>query len=350
FESRDAQNLQDFVQAEVEAELLFEDGHQDVDADCHPHLRLHGVLGVAVEGSDMQMLFDPAKEQLDLPARAVELRDEQGRQVKIVGEKDQAQVLLGVEIVDAPQGGGIAARTLGSGQANGLIGTQPQGVIDSPPLASSVAHVLVGAGDKESQRLGDPIQPPVIDVAAVEKVEGSRFPEQMVEQLDVVHLPTGHINSGRNAAAQVQQGVQLHRTLVPPKLRPGKKRQAQIDGGGIEGVDRLVQFQPEGFVVVEGTGLRNEPAREIGIDAPIALPVGVGQIVAGDAAAKAHVVKLARMGTQAGFDVAQTLAISELGICQTKKLIQARETLHLVVAVVAIHATAKFGKRKKIHQ
>src|SRR5208337_3444083 len=94
----------------------------------------------------------------------------------------------------------------------------------------------------------------------------------------------------------------------------------------------------------------NEQAGEIGIDTPIALAVGVGQIVARDAAPEAHVIKLARMGTQAGFDVAQTLAISELGICQTKKLIQARETLHLVVAVVAIHATAKFGKRKKIHQ
>ena len=109
------------------------------------------------------MLFDPAEEQLDLPAGAVELRDEQGRQVKIVGEKDQAQVLLGVEIVDAPQGCGIATRTLASGQANGLIGTQPLGVIDPTPGASTVAHILLGTGDEESQRLRDPIQTPVID-------------------------------------------------------------------------------------------------------------------------------------------------------------------------------------------
>src|SRR5580698_43700 len=120
----------------------------------------------------MQMLFDPAKEQLDLPARPIELRNEQGRQVKIVGEKNQAQVLLGIEIVDAPQGSRITTRTFGAGKTKGLIGTQPLGRIDSPPLAGPVAHVLIGPGDEESQRLGDQVQAPVIDVASVEEIKG----------------------------------------------------------------------------------------------------------------------------------------------------------------------------------
>ena len=112
------------MQAEVEAKSLFEDSHQDIHADRHPDLRLHGILAGAVESADMQMLFDPAKEQLDLPAGAVELGDEQGRQMKIVGEKDQSQVFFGVEVLDAAQGCGIATRTLGTGQENGLIATQ----------------------------------------------------------------------------------------------------------------------------------------------------------------------------------------------------------------------------------
>src|ERR1019366_2505520 len=116
---------------------------------------------------------------------------------------------------------------------------------------------------EESQRLGDQVQPPVIDIASVEKVESSGFPDQLVEHFHIVHLSAGHINSGRNAAAQIQQGVQLHRTLVPSKLCPGKKCQAQIDGGGIEGVNSLVQFHPEGLVLVESAGLGNEHTREI---------------------------------------------------------------------------------------
>src|SRR5207245_8216611 len=86
------------------------------------------------------------------------------------------------------------------------------------------------------------------------------------------------------------------------------------------------------------------------VDAPVALQVGVGQIVARDTAPKAHVIKLALVRAQAGFDVAQTLAISELGKSQTQELIQAGETLHLVVAAVTVDASAKLGERKPVHQ
>jgi len=94
----------------------------------------------------------------------------------------------------------------------------------------------------------------------------------------------------------------------------------------------------------------NEPARKIGVDAPVALLVGIGETVARDATPKPQVIKLGLMCAQASFDVAQTLAIREKGKSQTQELIQAGETLHLVVALVAIYTTAKLGQRKQVHQ
>src|SRR5574337_76146 len=143
------------------------------------------------------MMFDPAKEQFELTARPIKLRDSQGVELKVVGEEDQAQVLFDVEVVDAPQGCGITARALRSGQPNGLVGAQSGGTIDAPPPAATVARVGLGAGDEESQRLGDQVEPAVIDVAAIEKIERSRFPSQLIEQSHIVDLPAGHINIGR---------------------------------------------------------------------------------------------------------------------------------------------------------
>src|SRR5208337_3558175 len=234
--------------------------------------------------------------------------------------------------------------------ANGLIGTQARGMIDPTLCATTVARVALGAGDEESQGLGDQIETPVVYIPAIEEIEGPRLQQQLIEKFHIVHPSAGHVNSGRNVAAQVEQGVKFHRTLVLPKLRPGEKGQAQIDGGGIEGVDRLVQFHPERLVLIEEAGLRDEQAGKIGVDAPVALLVGVGQGVARDGAAKAHVIKLRLVRAQAGFDVAQTLAISELGKSQREELIEAGETLYLVVAMVTIHATAKLGERKQVHQ
>jgi hypothetical protein len=66
-----------------------------------------------------------------------------------------------------------------------------------------------------------------IHIAAVQQVKRPGFQQQFVQQADVVDLPAGHINIGRNAAPQVQQCVQLHHTLAAAKLAPGKKRQTQ---------------------------------------------------------------------------------------------------------------------------
>ena len=88
-EKREAQNLQNFVQAPVELEFLLDDGHQDVDADGDPDLRLHGVLGGAIEGLDAQVLLDPFEEEFHLPAALVQFGNRQAVQDKVVGQEDQ---------------------------------------------------------------------------------------------------------------------------------------------------------------------------------------------------------------------------------------------------------------------
>ena len=79
----------------------------DVGRQGDPHLGLYGVLGSAVESFDPQMLFDPAKEQFHLPARAIELGNDQGREEKVVGEKNQGQVSSRVDVVNSPQQFGV---------------------------------------------------------------------------------------------------------------------------------------------------------------------------------------------------------------------------------------------------
>ena len=46
-------------------------------------------------------------------------------------------------------------------------------------------------------------------------------------------------------AAQVQQCMQFYRRLGTSKVRPGEHGQAQVDGGGVECVDRVVEFDAE---------------------------------------------------------------------------------------------------------
>src|SRR5882762_7802109 len=113
-----------------------------------------------------------------------------------------------------------------------------------------------------------------------------------------------------DVAAQVQQSIELDCAFVFAELGPGKKREAQIDGGGIERVNRLGQFDAEVVASVERARLGNQHLREVGVDAPIAYQVRIGQGIARDLAANAEMIKLGMLRAQASFDIPQTLAIS----------------------------------------
>lgn len=66
-EQGEAEDLQNVGQAPFDPQFLFHDGHEHVDTDGDPDLRLHGIVACAVESFDSQMLLDPLEEQLSVP-------------------------------------------------------------------------------------------------------------------------------------------------------------------------------------------------------------------------------------------------------------------------------------------
>jgi len=149
-----------------------------------------------------------------------------------------------------------------------------------------------------------------------------------------VYSAAGHINNGRNAAAQIEQSVHFDRVIVAPELRLGKHRQTQIDGSGVQRIDGLVQLHAKWLVAIQRASLGNEHPREIGKDGPVAGFVGVRQRVARDQAAEAPVIK-PPLRAQTRFDLAQAFAPGELRKGQTQKLVATEEALHFVIAPLA---------------
>ena len=104
---------------------------------------------------------------------------------------------------------------------------------------------------------------------------------------------------------------------------PGEKGKTQIDDSCIQGIQSLIELCCERFFGVEVSGLTDEELGEIGVDLPRAHLIGVGESVAGDPAADAHVAELLLGGPEADLDVSEAFAISELGKGQAEKLVPA---------------------------
>ena len=101
------------------------------------------------------------------------------------------------------------------------------------------------------------VQTPEIEVTAIHHIERAGFEAELIQNIDLVNLAMCNDHHSWDAAAQVEQRVQFHRSFVLAKLGPGKKCQAQIDGGGIERVNSLGQLYVEVVVYVERSGAGN---------------------------------------------------------------------------------------------
>ena len=136
--------------------------------------------------------------------------------------------------------------------------------------------------------------------------------------------------------------MHLDRRLATPEPGPGKQCQAQIDGRRIQRIQAPVQIDAHRVAGVQPARSCNQRLREIGIDAPVARLVGIGQRRTRHTAANTHVVQLAAHRAQAGLDVAQALAIGELGEGHRQILIPAGEVLCVVVPTITSDALVKF--------
>ena len=250
---------------------LFNECHQDIHTDGGPDLGFDGILGGTVEGFDTQVLFNPFEEQLDLPAIAVEFGDGVCGQGKVVGEEIERLVYLRVVVFDASQGLRVVGGALGAGQDNGLVTEQAGGFIDRSRVTAAVAGIGLGPDNEEGGGDSQGKQALEIEVSAVHDVAGAGLGEEEVEDVDIVQFAVGEMDKGGDIAAQVQQGMQFDGGFGLAEARPGEHGQTQVDGGGVEGIDGIIQFQPQVVVGIQGSGQANQGLGEVGVEAPVPL-------------------------------------------------------------------------------
>src|SRR5437667_9642575 len=127
------------------------------------------------------MLFDPAEEQLDLPATPIESGDSQSRQLEVVGEKDQSPLAFGIVEGDAAERVRIGARRPIASQGNRVIAAQARGTIHFSSLAARAVEIPFAADHEERAALSESIEALVIDVGAIHNIEGSWLDGHQVE-------------------------------------------------------------------------------------------------------------------------------------------------------------------------
>jgi len=121
--------LQHGIKAGVQFQLLFDDGHKDINGDGDPDLGFHRILRSPVKNLDAEMLLDPFEEHLDFPPAPEKLGYGQSRQGEVVGQKDQSFLFLGIEVANSPESVGIISAGIKAMELDDLIGLNSFGLV-----------------------------------------------------------------------------------------------------------------------------------------------------------------------------------------------------------------------------
>ena len=190
-----------------------------------------------------------------------------------------------------------------------------------------------------------------IQVPAIEQVVSARLDVQQVQGVDLVSLAVADVNECGDGAAQVQQGVQFDSRLVRAKRCPRINRQAQVYHRSVEGVDGCIQVDRHWGLGIKRARHGDQVLREVGVDLPRPSCIGIGQGAARNGlAAQPHVIQPLGLGTQIDLDVAQRLAVGQLGEGHGQELVHAGEILDLVIAAVSGHASTKSAQWQEGHE
>ena len=208
---------------------------------------------------------------------------------------------------------GVLQCGLGSSEHDGLVATKPSCFFHATTFHGATRQVLLGARYEEGHVQLEGVQSGEIDVASIHDVESTWLQGKVIEGVDIVHFPAGNVDETGDVAAQVDQGMELDGRLASTKPCPREEGQAQIDGGGIESVDGLFQIDGQRFARIQLAGAGNENVREIGVDAPVAFLVGLGERVPRDVAPDARVIEFGLHRVQADLDVAKADPVGQLG-------------------------------------
>ena len=169
----------------------------EVGANRRPDLTTDGVLAAAIKAAEAQVLFDPFKEQFDLPALAIEFGNHCGRQIHLVGEQDQVHLIFDVINPNAAQWLRVGSTRPIAGQADDLIAAQAGAFIHWPTPHHTKSHVPETPDHEQCPRRLQLVEADKIQIAAIHNVEGAGHGRNLVEHLAVGKVRLGDGGPGR---------------------------------------------------------------------------------------------------------------------------------------------------------
>ena len=217
---------------------------KQIDRQGRADLDQNRVFRVADETLDTQILFDFLEKEFDFPALFVDVGDGFGAQPEVIGQKFMAVAAFRVPVTDTPQAQG----RFPADDLDNVVGCDAGCAVYRAALQKFVHGVALEAGHEKNALCAKGPEPGIADETFVEHHDRPLGQFQCFGHAAFVGSGVSDGDKGRNMTVMVQQGMHLDAAFCLAERCPGEKRQAKLDGGGVQ----AEQFGLEAELVFRG--------------------------------------------------------------------------------------------------
>ena len=291
------------------------------------------------------MLLDPAKQQLDLPAFAIERGDGPSRALEIVAQDGEQTTILAVQ--DDPAQADRQPQALLRGELDHAVALDRRGLVvvlaDRALAQHAQRHIALGPGHKTTAGLVQTPPPGVIGIGFVEHVSGAR--------LDRLTAPGHHVvDRGRSnfeMHGPVVLGIVGHMRLQTARAAVpfGPFVQAaQRDRRGVDQPHHLPALARQ-----RASGQGAQLRKDLGKDRAGPSPIGIRQGRPANRSAP-QVIMMHGLRIPHRFHFAQARQPTKLPKHQRHQMVPGRETLDVFVPAMPVGDRGKAPSWKRFQQ
>jgi len=283
-------------------------------------LQSNGVFVGAQELADVEMLFDPAEQQFNLPAALVKDRDFDGGSLAIVGDERETPTVVTLE-PNASQRN-RQSRVTFAGEHDLIVRDDREAL--TLALAQGAmpnraqACVRFHARDEKSTAIVDLPPPTEVTIGFIEDVGGTGFDSHLPSDLDVVDGCRRDLDPVWNIGLRIVDNMHLQATNAPIPTGPSAQL-PQGDGARVDQAQHLRPFAPRLSI-----GLLRQHRKRLRENAHGSTRIRVRQRRARQRTHAQMIVILA-VGVEAGLNSTQAVDTAQLHVDQRHQMIPALE-------------------------
>ena len=338
------------MKAWLQSILLFRDDKQQVVTNGYPYLGVDCISGCSIESLNMQMLFDPFEENLNLPSLPVKFRNGNRVNSKLVCKKAVDFAIPEVLVHNEPEIVWILTGSVISGEPDSLVGDKSSLMVDLPGLDNLKQHVVLGSCDKPSVIQMEMIVEGVkLHIPFIHQIIGIFLNRNFIHDFGIVDRSLRKAYESRNRASQIHESVHLDSAFPVMKFSPWAQCKTQFNRTAVKCTHHFFKVHSKLLAFVKFLCLLYQDIAKVLVDTPILLLVRFGKRGFGHNL-QSGTVQIMRAQIESRFNVPQSSPVSELGKAHHKKLVPAIELDGMSVASVALDTLAEFIFRNERHK